>query len=395
MKLVVMSHKVCWQSSKSSSGYATDGGFPFQMRAISELFDETRLVLPTTQNCHSAGEIGIAGERLTVVPLTVPCGNNLRRKLMLIPWLLRNLLTIVREISRADAVHTPIPSDIGTIGLLMALMLGKPLLIRHCGNWALRRTTAEHFWRWLLERSAGDHTVVLATGGAKNGPSDRNPNVRWIFSTSLRESELKEYASVRRGFVGKDPRLIISCRQEHAKGTGTVIESLQLLESDYPGISLDVVGDGDALAEFQKIAERCGVARRVRFYGRVDHSGVMQLLKHADLFCFPTTSSEGFPKAVLEALACGLPVVSTRVSVLGELVGEGGGFLLDEATSQEVARGIRWCLADPVRYQAFSAAAVRTAAKYSLERWRDTIASLLIPRWGQLQSRAVVSGADA
>lgn len=395
MKLLVMSHKVCWQSLKSPSGYATDGGFPFQMRAISELFDETRLVLPTMQNCHSAGEVGIAGERLTVVPLTVPYGKNLRRKLMLIPWLLRNLLTIVREISRADAVHTPIPSDVGTIGLLIALLFRKPLLIRHCGNWALRRTTAEHFWRWLLERTAGDHTVVLATGGAKKGPSERNPNVRWIFSTSLRKSELQECGSVRRDLVGKEPRLIISCRQERAKGTGTVIESLPLLASDYPGISLDVVGDGDALVEFRRIAEQNNVSNRVRFHGKVDHSHVMQLLKNADVFCFPTTSSEGFPKAVLEALACGLPVVTTRVSVLGELIGGGGGILLDEATPQEVARGVRWCLLDSARYQALSSAAVRTAAEYSLERWRDTIAAVLTPRWGPLQSHTAVSGAEA
>ena len=112
----------------------------------------------------------------------------------------------------------------------------------------------------------------------------------------------------------------------------------------------------------------------------------MQLLKRADLFCFPTTSSEGFPKAVLEALACGLPVVSTRVSVLGELVGAGGGTLLDDATPTEVARGIRWCLADVERYEALSSAAVRTAAQYSLERWRDTIASFLTPGWGPLSS---------
>lgn len=386
VKLVVMSHKVCWQSLKSPSGYATDGGFPFQMRAISELFDETRIVIPMTQLPCPTGEVSISGEKLSVVALTAPFGRNLGRKLMLVPWLLRNLSKIVREIKRADAVHTPIPSDIGTIGMLMAMMLGKPLLVRHCGNWALQRTAAEHFWRWLLERTAGDHTVVLATGEAAKGPSARNPNVRWIFSTSLTESELKECAWVRSGFTEKGPRLIIACRQERSKGTGAVIESLQLLQAEHPNISLDVVGDGAALSDFRRIAEDCRVAHRVRFHGKVDHARVMALLKNADLFCFPTTSSEGFPKAVLEALACGLPVVSTSVSVLGELVGRGGGMLLNEATPEEIASGIRWCLADPARYHALSSAAVRTAAHYSLERWRDTIGSFLTPCWGPLRS---------
>lgn len=386
MRLAVLSHKVAWPSEDSPSAHATDGGFPFQMQAISELFDETHLLVPVVSNSRVVGEVPISGRRLSVVPLTLPGGIGYGRKLFLPVWLIRNLSIIVREIRQADAVHTPIPGDVGTIGLLIALMLRKPLLVRHCGNWLVRRTAAEYFWRWILERTADDRTVVLATGGSPNPPSKRNSKVRWIFSTSLRELELREYGAVRTGVGEEGPRLIIAARQEREKGTGTVIESLPLLEGKYPNISLDVVGDGGALAEFRTIAKTSGVAHRVRFHGKVDHRGVMALLKRADLFCFPTVSSEGFPKAVLEALACGLPVVTTRVSVLAELVGAGGGMLLDEATPAEVARGIQWCLADEVKYRALSVAAVRTASKYSLERWRDTIGSFLVPGWGPLSS---------
>lgn len=356
------------------------------MRAISELFDQTRLIVPVDKTSRPDGEVALSGHKLSILPLEVPRGRDLRRKLLLPIWLVRNLPIIIREVRGADAVHTPIPGDVGTIGLLIAMLLRKPLFVRHCGNWFVRRTVAEYFWRWLLERRAANQTVVLATGGAENPPSTRNPRVRWIFSTSLRESELRECASVRSAFQRNGPRLIISARQERAKGTGTLIESLPLLEIDYPEISLDVVGDGAGLEEFRTIAEQCQVAHRVRFHGKVNHAGVIALLKEADLFCFPTTSSEGFPKAVVEALACGLPVVSTRVSVLGKLVGEGAGFLIDSATPTEVARGVRWCLADVTRYEALSTAAIRTASDYSLERWRDTIESFLTPRWGPLSS---------
>jgi glycosyltransferase involved in cell wall biosynthesis len=264
-------------------------------------------------------------------------------------------------------------------------MLRKPLLIRHCGNWSAPRTIAEYFWRWLLERTAGDQVVVFATGGAVNPPSLRNPKIRWIFSTSLRESELRLCASPRASFAAAGPRLIIACRQEREKGTGAVIESLSLLEHEHPNISLDVVGDGGALAEFRKIADKLKVTHRVRFHGKVDHTRVMTLLANADLFCFPTRSSEGFPKGVLEALASGVPVVSTRVSVLPDLVG-GAGMLLDNVSALEVARGIRWCLADTARYAALSSGALRTAQQYSLERWGETISSFLIAGWGPLRS---------
>lgn len=386
MRLAVVSHKICWPSAVSSSGHATDGGFAFQIGAISELFDETRVLVPVLENSHPVGEVLLVGNKLSVVRLSVPRGTNFTRKLLLPVWLLSNLATIVREISRADAVHTPIPGDIGTFGLLVALALRKPLFVRYCGNWFVRRTLAEHFWRWLLESRAGNRTVVLATGGAPTPPSKDNPAVRWIFSTSLRKAELLKYAVVRTGLHGAGPKLIIAARQEREKGTAAVIESLPLLEVHYPTISLDVVGDGDALSEFKNIAAQSGVAHRVRFHGKVDHARVMGLLKNADLFCFPTTSSEGFPKVVVEALACGLPVVSTPVSVLDQLIGAGGGKLLKSASPVEVAHAIHWCLADAQRYHALSSAAVATAAQYSLERWRDTIASALTPEWGPLSS---------
>jgi glycosyltransferase involved in cell wall biosynthesis len=106
------------------------------------------------------------------------------------------------------------------------------------------------------------------------------------------------------------------------------------------------------------------------------------------VFCFPTASSEGFPKVVLEALACGLPVVTTRVSALPELIGTGCGVLLDEVTPAAVAEGVRLCLSDGERYRAMSGAAVRTAREYSLERWRDSIGELLRAAWGPLRCSA-------
>ena len=387
MRLAVVSYKVCWRSDDSPSGYATDGGFAFQMKAISELFDETRLVLPVAPVQRAAGEVALSGHNLTIVPVAVPEGQDLRRKLRLPAWLLGNLPTIVSEIRRADAVHTPIPGDLGSIGMLVAMALRKPLFIRYCGNWLVRKTLAERLWGWLLQREAGTRTVVLATGGGKNPPSARNPNIRWIFASSLTESELRQYGKIRNAPSVDGPRLVIACRQERKKGTGEVIESLGLLDRKYPAISFDVVGEGVHLSEFRATAERFNVADRVRFHGKVDHVGVMKLIAGADLFCFPTRASEGFPKAVLEALACGVPVVSSRVSVLGDLLGEGGGALLDDVNPESIAAGIGWCLENDERYRKLSAQALRIAAQYSLEVWRDTIAANLTPGWGPLRSR--------
>ena len=388
MRLVVVSHKPCWRSAASPSGYATDGGFPMQMRALSELVDATTVVVPCDDAGARAGEMPLTGNHLTVVPLRPPAGRGLRRKLLLPLWIVRALPVLARELRRADAVHAPIPGDVGTVGLLLALAMRKPLFVRHCGNWSVRVTAAERFWGWLLERAAGGRTVVLTTGGAPEPPSSRNPELRWIFSTSVTSAELQRYGTPRTAPHADGPRLVITCRQEEKKGTGVVVRALPLLRERFPGIRLDVVGDGVDLERFRRLAAELGVADRVSFHGRVDHVGVVALLRRADVFCFPTAASEGFPKVVLEAMACGLPVVTTPVSVLPQLLAGGGGILIQRAAPAEVADAVRTCLATDAAYARLSAAAVATAGSYSLEAWRDTIGGHLSERWGPLRRHA-------
>ncbi len=356
------------------------------MGALSKLFDAMTLIVPCSTQSSSAGEIPLEGHNISIVPLSMPAGRGLSRKLRLVFWLLRNSPVIFRELLKADAVHAPIPGDIGTIGMLLAFAFRKPLFVRHCGNWLKPVTTAEYFWKWFMQKYAGSKRVMLATGGSKEPASRTNAAIEWIFATSLSEDELQSCKQIRELRVASRARLIIVCRQDREKGTGVVIQSLPLILKDFPDVSLDVVGEGDSLAEFKSLAGQLGVSNRITFHGRVDHAAVISLLKQADLFCYPTQASEGFPKVVLEALACGLPVVTTRVSVLPELMQAGGGQLLEEPTSTAVAEAVCQILSNSDRYGKMSASAIETANQYSLERWGSTIGDHLRNAWGELRS---------
>jgi glycosyltransferase involved in cell wall biosynthesis len=380
MRLAVVSHKVCWLSDESSTGYATDGGFPMQIGAISELFDQTEIVVPVSPEGRTGGLLPLAGHNVSIKNLSVPQGEGLLRKLSMPFWLLGNCRSIWTAVKNADAVHAPIPGDVGTIGLLIALIQRKPLFVRHCGNWMVQRTAAERFWKWIMEASAGGRNVMFATGGSATAPSTKNPKVRWVFSTSLRQAELGRTVPRELPADG-EIRMIIACRQENKKGTDVVVKSLPEISKSFPNVMLDVVGGGSQLNNLKMLAASLGVSDKVTFHGHIAQTKVIDLLNRAHLFCFPTTASEGFPKAVLEALASGLPVVTTRVSVLPVLIGNGCGQLLDDATPESLADAVKKICSDPEKYRTMSLKALETARGYSLENWRDLIGQTLRLEW--------------
>lgn len=380
MHVAVVSHKICWPSQGSSSGFSTDGGFPLHMEAISELFGKTTVVVPCENFSAQNGVSPLVGNNLEVVSLAVPKGTGLKRKLAFPLWMVKNGSVIWRQVKNADAVHTPIPGDVGTIGMIFALLMRKPLVVRHCGNWFVQRTVAEKFWKWSMEFFGGGKNVMFATGGSSLQPSQRNTNIKWIFSTSLRREQINERQPLTLPTDGRI-RLAIACRQEARKGTDIVIESMPEILQTFPNASLDIIGDGSRLARLKQRVQDLGLQGNVKFHGKLEHAKVISLLMQNHIFCYPTSASEGFPKVVLEALAGGLPVITTKVSVLPDLISSGCGVLLDSASPETLSKAVIEVCSDPAKYKEMSSKAISTAQKYSLEDWRDFIGTTLRESW--------------
>jgi N-acetyl-alpha-D-glucosaminyl L-malate synthase BshA len=121
-----------------------------------------------------------------------------------------------------------------------------------------------------------------------------------------------------------------------------------------------MVGDGPDLAEAQRLSRALGVADEVDFLGEQDQ--VVPLLSAADVFLLPS-AQESFGLAALEAMACDVPVVASRVGGLPEVIDDGGtGFLHDPNDLDGMARSALQLLTDEPLH-ARMAAAARQAAR--------------------------------
>jgi len=129
---------------------------------------------------------------------------------------------------------------------------------------------------------------------------------------------------------------------------------------------LVLVGDGPERPGAEAEAERLGVKGDVRFLGKLD--SVAELLRSADLFLLPS-ETESFGLAALEAMACGVPVVATRVGGLPEVVVHGEtGVLAPVGAVDTMASAALQLLCDPERARKARDSAVRRAASFSAER---------------------------
>jgi len=125
------------------------------------------------------------------------------------------------------------------------------------------------------------------------------------------------------------------------------------------------VGDGPERPAAEELVAELGLSRDVRFLGKVD--AVADLLRCADLFLLPS-ESESFGLAALEAMACGVPVVGTKVGGLPEVVEPEAGALVPVGDVDQMAAQALAMLGDAARLQAARGAAVRAAARYSADR---------------------------
>jgi glycosyltransferase involved in cell wall biosynthesis len=116
---------------------------------------------------------------------------------------------------------------------------------------------------------------------------------------------------------------------------------------ELPGVTLLIAGEGPERGALAELAQRAGVADRVRFLGRVGHGDLPTLYAAADAMVL-ASSFEGWANVLLESMACGTPVVATALGGNPEVVADpAAGLLIGVREPAAIAEGVRRLLADP------------------------------------------------
>ncbi|MDO5631049.1 MAG: glycosyltransferase family 4 protein [Paracoccus sp. (in: a-proteobacteria)] len=155
----------------------------------------------------------------------------------------------------------------------------------------------------------------------------------------------ERYAGPRVSPPGKT--MVFIGRMSGVKGAPLMIEALAALLPQHPDARLVMVGDGPERPALESQARTLGVDAAVAFTGTQTQDQVAAHLAKADLLALPSFA-EGVPVVLMEAMAAGLPVVTTRIAGIGELVEDGAsGYLVPPGDLDSLVARLDALLSDP------------------------------------------------
>jgi phosphatidylinositol alpha-1,6-mannosyltransferase len=170
------------------------------------------------------------------------------------------------------------------------------------------------------------------------------------------------------------------------KGYEYLLEAVYSLVTKDPEIQLLIAGSGELETKLRSYAASLGLENNVRFLGTVPQYEIVERLNESRIFVMASVS-EGFPKALLEAMACGVPAVVTDVGECGPMV-DGAGCVVPAKSPDALAAGIHLLLCDEAVWQKSSERAVNNAQQYS---W-DESARRTFPAYTELLSGKQMPG---
>jgi phosphatidylinositol alpha-mannosyltransferase len=188
------------------------------------------------------------------------------------------------------------------------------------------------------------------------------------------------------------PNILFVGRHDPRKGLPELIAACAALARDGVRFRLIIVGDGSLRRRIERMA-RGELTGRVHFEGRVSNERLPRYYASADLFCSPARGGESFGIVLLEAMACGVPVVATDLPGYRTVLTPGReGLVVPPRDPAALATALRVLLADPARRAAMGARGMETARGYA---W-PTVAARLEEIYGSLvgPGRAAVPAGD-
>lgn len=225
-----------------------------------------------------------------------------------------------------------LPGTISLISGLYALILGKKYGVELIGDpYDVFSSGVGGKMSMILRYIFTSFTKLLSKHAiaisyvTKSIMQKRYPSNKGAFITHYSSISLPKYIFVDENIRYKFSNdmfniFMVGSLEQRYKGFDIAIKAVSMLPFK-DKVFLNIVGDGIYRKELETLSKDFGIDNNVKFYGKVANSEIFNLLKKMDLFLMPSRT-EGLPRALIEAMAMGLPAIGSNVGGIPELLDE-------------------------------------------------------------------------
>ena len=158
------------------------------------------------------------------------------------------------------------------------------------------------------------------------------------------DKELRDQARKDFAFSGETIATFTG-RLVEGKGIDVLLNAWGKVVFNFKNVCLLILGEGPFESRLKERCQGLGIEKNVKFLGLVNN--VRKHLAMSDIFVFPSFH-EGFPNSVLEAMACGLPVIATRIGGIVDVIkDEENGLLVEPGNANQLADALKKLISDP------------------------------------------------
>jgi glycosyltransferase involved in cell wall biosynthesis len=376
--LGILYHMPFWTAADGSL-WESEGSFARYVDSLAPYFDEVILSVPVFDRPQASGS-RLRATNVSLAPLPYFPGPK-----QFYPMLPRVYGRLKSWVARCDVVHLRVPTPAAIFAFRAATAMRKPVFLLVVGDYeallphlpyrGIKRAlfgAYVSFEEWAL-RHMTTRALTFANGAALRRKHEAHgARVIETKTTTLSAGDINARADV--DVTGRVRALTVS-RIDPRKGLRVLPSVIAQLAADGIDISIDIVGPTIGLigdteqAAIRGDAAALGVADRVALPGGMALDQLMSKYREYDVFILPTQPGEGIPRVLLEAMAGGLPIVTTDVSGITSLIAhEANGLLIPDASSGAIARAVKRLIDDAALRRRLIQGGYETARGLTVER---------------------------
>ncbi len=371
MTYVIITHVI---HKNSCEDYFAYGPYVREMNIWLKYSDKVIIIAPADLSAKpAANELPYEHQSIEFIRIPQFDITGIKPTLRTLFYLPLIVLRINRGMKEADHIHIRCPGNVGLIGCAVQIFFPrKKKTAKYAGNWDWN---SRQPWSYRLQQRILRNTFLTRnmTALVYGEWPDRTKNIKPFFTASYSE---RERIPVHKTPLEEGIKLAFAGTLTENKNPIACSKVLQALTESGINASLTYCGEGPERKEIEEFISLHRLQDRVKLFGNVNSDIVKRVLQEAH-FLILLSRSEGWPKAVSEAMWWGCIPMTTPVSCVPWMLGNGIRGELMNNDAGKISTLIESYITDQAKYDEKSRLAIEWSREYTIERFEREIKELL------------------